>query len=111
VAARLTRAVRAGDMVCRMGGDEFACLLDRLPNREQLSHLACKLLDAVAAPVQIGALMFSVRPSIGIVACPTEGASADTLLKRADTAMYRAKRQKTGYAFFDPAVDVWAATA
>ena len=111
VAARLMRAVRAGDMVSRMGGDEFACLLDRLPSQEQLSHLACKLLDAVAAPAQIGALMLSVRPSIGIAVCPRDGASADVLLKNADAAMYRAKRQKTGYAFFDPAVDVWAATA
>jgi diguanylate cyclase len=111
VAARLLRAVRAGDMVSRVGGDEFACLLDRLPSRQQLSHLACKLLDTVAAPAQIDALMLSVRPSIGIVTCEGDGASADALLRNADAAMYRAKRQKTGYAFFDPAVDVWASTA
>jgi diguanylate cyclase len=110
VAARLMRAVRAGDMVSRLGGDEFACLLDRLPSRQQLSHLACKLLDAIAAPAQIDALMLSVRPSIGIVTCNGDGMSADMLLKHADAAMYRAKRQKTGYAFFDPAVDVWAST-
>jgi diguanylate cyclase len=112
VATRLARAVRAGDMVSRVGGDEFACLVGRLPNRQQLSRLAGKLLDAVAAPAQIGALMLSVRPSIGIVTSDGDGdgASADALLKNADAAMYRAKREKTGYAFFDPAVDVWAAT-
>lgn len=110
VAARLTRAVRASDMVSRMGGDEFACLLDRLPSREQLSHLACKLLDAVAAPAQVGTLMLSVRPSIGIVICQGDGSSVQALLKNADAAMYRAKREKSGYAFFDPTTDVWAST-
>lgn len=99
VAARLTRAVRAEDMVSRVGGDEFACLLAGVPNRQQVQHLACKLFDAIAAPLKIGTLEFSVRPSIGIATCPTDGATTDTLLKCADAAMYRAKRQRTGYAF------------
>jgi diguanylate cyclase (GGDEF)-like protein len=101
IAARLARAIRAEDMVSRLGGDEFACLLSDLPSREHLCHLACKLFDAVSAPVQIGALKLSVHPSIGIATCPADGATAETLLKSADTAMYRAKRHQTGYAFFD----------
>jgi diguanylate cyclase len=101
VAARLARAVRRGDMVCRLGGDEFACLLADLPGREQLCHLACKLFDAVSAPVRIGRLELSVRPSIGIAICPTDGDTADALLRSADTAMYAAKRERTGYAFCD----------
>jgi len=106
VAARLARAVRSDDMVCRVGGDEFVCLLGDVLNRQQLSHLACKLFDAVSAPLRIGALDLLVRPSIGIAVCPQDGDTTDALLRRADTAMYRAKRQQLGYAFFDAAVDV-----
>jgi diguanylate cyclase len=101
VAARLARAVRAGDMVGRLGGDEFACLLADSLNREQLTQLASKLVDAVSAPLQVGPLKLTVRPSIGIAICPTDGITAEALLKSADTAMYRAKRHQCGYAFFD----------
>jgi diguanylate cyclase (GGDEF)-like protein len=111
VAIRLARAVRAEDMVSRLGGDEFACLLGALPSREQLSHLACKLFDAVSAPFQIGELKLSVRPSIGIAMCPADGVTCDALLKNADTAMYRAKRQQMGYAFFDQCTEDCAAQA
>ena len=105
VAARLARAVRAGDCVGRMGGDEFACLLGGIDDRQQLSHLACKLFDTVSAPLQIGKLQLTVRPSIGIAICPTDGGTAETLLKRSDAAMYRAKRAQSGYAFFERRAD------
>jgi diguanylate cyclase (GGDEF)-like protein len=101
VAARLRRAVRADDLVSRLGGDEFACLLADLPGREQLSRLAGKLYEAVAAPVRVGALELTVRPSISIATCPADGITGAQLLKHADAAMYRAKRQRSGYAFFD----------
>ncbi len=106
VAARLRRAVRGEDLVSRMGGDEFACVLGGLPGHEQLCLVACKLLDAVSAPLYLGNLQLSVRPSIGIAICPTDGATAELLLKNADAAMYRAKRQKSGYAFFDERADM-----
>ena len=104
VAARLTRAVRAEDMVSRLGGDEFGCLLSAAPDRVQLSHLACKLLDTVAAPLKIGKLRLSVRPSIGISVGPLPGAGAEARIRTADVAMVRAKRERLGYAFFDDAV-------
>ena len=105
VAQRLTRAVRAGDMVCRLGGDEFACLLATPIGREQLSHVASKLFDAVSAPLTVGPLELTVRPSIGIAICPDDGNTAAALLQHADTAMYRAKRRQLGYSFFDSRVD------
>jgi diguanylate cyclase (GGDEF)-like protein len=100
VAARLRAALRERDVVSRLGGDEFACLLTDLLNREQLTHLACKLFDLVSAPMQIGECGLLVRASIGIVTCPADGSSGAALLKHADTAMYCAKREQTGYAFF-----------
>ncbi len=103
VAARLSRTVRSEDLVSRLGGDEFACLLIGVESRDHLSHLACKLFDAVSAPLQINAFRLTVRPSIGIAVCPSDGHTAEVLLKRADAAMYHAKRQKSGYAFFDAA--------
>jgi diguanylate cyclase (GGDEF)-like protein len=101
VAARLARAVRADDMVSRLGGDEFACLLPGLPSRDRLGSLAGKLFQVVSAPLKLGKIEVSVRPSIGIAVSPTDGHTAEVLLRNADAAMYRAKRRKTGYAFFD----------
>jgi diguanylate cyclase len=101
VALRLARSVRAEDMVGRIGGDEFACLLAGMYCREQLQHLAEKLFEAIAAPVQIGPLELCVCPSIGIATYPSDGVTTHTLLRSADAAMYRAKRQAARYAFVD----------
>ena len=100
VGSRLRCALRAQDMVSRLGGDEFGCLLSGPLHHDQLVHLACKLFDTVSAPVQIGRIRLIVRPSIGITTCPADGARTADLLKQADIAMYRAKRDQTGYAFF-----------
>jgi len=101
IAARLTRAIRSDDMVGRMGGDEFVCLLMGIRDRPQLSRLACKVYDTVSAPVKLGELVISVRPSIGVAVFPEGGRTCDTLLRSADRAMYQAKRERTGYAFFE----------
>lgn len=105
VATRLARAVRAEDMVSRLGGDEFACLLADLPDPPGLDSLARKLVDIIAAPVALGGLELRVHPSIGIAVSPQDASSADTLLRCADAAMYRAKRTRTGVARFDPMID------
>ena len=101
VARRLRLAVRADDLVCRLGDDEFACLLINVLDAEQLCRVACKLFDTVSAPVSVGSLSLSVRPSIGIAMGPTDGNTATLLLHNADAAMHRAKRLQTGYAIFD----------
>lgn len=103
VAARLKRAIRAEDTVSRLGGDEFACLLGGMPSRDHLSALARKLFLAVSAPFKIGTVTLIVRPSIGIAMLSSDGATAESLLKDADAAMYQAKRQQSGYSFFDAA--------
>jgi len=105
VAARLSRAVRGDDTMSRLGGDEFACLPAAFLSWDQLGHLACKLIEVVSAPLTIGALKLAVHASIGIAVYPTDGKTAAELLKSADAAMYRAKRDRTGYAFFDQRPD------
>ena len=100
IAARLHRAVRADDMVGRLGGDEFGLLLTGVADRAPLRQLAGKLLSAVAAPMRIGKLTLGVRASVGIAICPVDGDNADQLLHNADAAMYVAKRNRNGHAFF-----------
>ena len=99
VAARLSRVMRAEDMVSRLGGDEFGCLLSGLDDRAQLVQLAGKVFDAVSAPCKVGPLRLVVRPSIGIAMCPGDGDTSEVLLHNADAAMYQAKRLGLRHAF------------
>jgi diguanylate cyclase len=100
-AARMRCAVRAQDLVGRVGGDEFACIIEGLPGRTQIRHIACKLFGSIHAPMLIGDRAFRVRPSIGIALFPGDASTPAALLDQADAAMYAAKRQRTGYSFFD----------
>ncbi len=108
VAARLSRAVRAGDIVCRLGGDEFVCLPSGPLSGPQLAHLASKLFDAVSAPLTLNNLHLKVRPSIGVALFPMHADNTEALLKAADAAMYRAKQQHIGFAFAERAAAVRA---
>ena len=107
VVMRLSRAIGPDDMVNHLKGGEFACLLSGLPRREQLSQLAWKLLDAMSAPVRVGALRLALLPCIGIAIWPGDGSTYQALLANSGAAMYRAKRQKSGFAFFEESADVW----
>lgn len=105
IAARLSRAVRAGDVLSRIGFQEFGCLLTGPIDRTQLSQVACKMFDAVSAPLRIGPLWLHVSPSIGIAHgtdCANGAAGAAGMLLGANGAMLQAKQQHSGYAFFDP---------
>ncbi len=99
-AARMRHRVRAQDMVCRLGGDEFGCLLTDMPSRERIGQIAAGMFDAVSAPLRVGERMVETRPSIGIAISPADGASAEVLLHRADTAMYHAKQHRSRFAFY-----------
>ena len=99
VAQRLQTAVRGSDTVARLGGDEFAILL---PGADSVaaSRAAAKLLSALEQPVVLDGRELPVGSSIGIAAFPEHGADADTLLRRADIAMYAAKRAHRGLASY-----------
>lgn len=111
-AARLSAAVRHGDMVVRLGGDEFACLLRGVADPVPLRQLCTKLLDTVSCPMKIGSLQLLVRPSIGVAICSQQGTTAENLLACADSAMYAAKRGQSGFAFYgESAASEFAATS
>jgi diguanylate cyclase (GGDEF)-like protein len=104
VAARLRRSLRSTDVAGRLGGDEFALLLADVPGAEFVASWAARLDAAISAPVQLGDLRLQVRASIGIAMNPEHGRSAAALVHNADQAMYKAKRDHSGPAFFDSAV-------
>ena len=91
VAARLSESVREEDTVARLGGDEFVVLLEALADTTFASDIAKKILHGMARPYVLDGNELVVSGSIGISACPGDGEDATTLLRNADTAMYRAK--------------------
>jgi len=93
VAMRLKDAVREGDTVARVGGDEFTIVLQELAEREDAAMIAQKVLRTIAEPVEVGEHRLYVTTSIGITLFPDDGEDAETLLKNADNAMYRAKAE------------------
>lgn len=93
VATRLRAAVRDGDTVARVGGDEFTIVLQDLSDRDDAEIVARKVLRQVAAPIEVAEHRLYVTTSIGITVFPDDGDDAETLLKNADNAMYRAKAE------------------
>jgi diguanylate cyclase (GGDEF)-like protein len=99
IATRLAHALRAEDLVSRIGGDEFACLITGVSSRKRLQHIALTLFEAVSAPFKIGALALDVRPSIGVAMYPMDGTTVAALMQAADAAMYEAKRNRSSFSF------------
>ncbi len=91
VADRLLSAVRHTDTVARLGGDEFVLVLSEHPDENLDTQVVQRIMDAIAPPFIIGSHEFFLTCSIGIAAYPADGKDADTLIKHADIAMYRAK--------------------
>jgi diguanylate cyclase (GGDEF)-like protein/PAS domain S-box-containing protein len=93
VATRLTAAVREGDTVARQGGDEFTIVLIDMARLDDVALVAQKILTAMAEPFNLHGTQVPVTFSIGIACYPVDGTDAATLLKHADTALYRAKQR------------------
>lgn len=105
-AERLSNCMRRSDSVARMGGDEFTLLLQNIENNTDVAHIAQKVIDSISTPSQIGGYEVVVGCSIGIAMYPQAGRDADTLLKNADLAMYKAKQEDgSSYCFFTDAMN------
>ena len=104
VAKRLATSIRASDTAARFGGDEFALLLEDIEGVEEAADTAERVLDALAVPLRVGHKELSLRCSIGIsVVSEDAPGGAEELIRDADAAMYRAKRDGKGsYRMFEP---------
>ena len=101
VAGRLAKCLRQGDTVARLGGDEFAILLEDLDHPEDVAPILEKLMAAMHHPFVLEGHELFLSFSIGIGMYPQDGGDAETLLRNADTAMYRAKAEgRSGYRFY-----------
>ncbi|MDE3010662.1 MAG: EAL domain-containing protein [Pseudomonadota bacterium] len=92
VAKRLRQALRDSDTVCRLGGDEFVILLGDIEGDEAAQSVARKVLESLAETCVLEGTEVKVGVSLGIAMFPTHGIDPATLMKRADAAMYRSKR-------------------
>ena len=100
IAGRLLAAVRAIDVVARLSGDEFAILAANVSDPKQAFAVAERVMRAADAPFAVGRHELSNAISIGIAVAPGDGGDADTLLRNADQALYRAKKEARGSARF-----------
>jgi diguanylate cyclase (GGDEF)-like protein len=107
VADRLREHSREGDMVARMGGDEFVVLIENHDNLKDLSTCAQRLVEQLGAPYVLGRRDYHVTLSIGISVFPSDGNDSQALLKAADVAMYRAKASgRNNHLFYSPSMNV-----
>jgi len=104
----LAQAVRDGDMVARLDGDEFAVLLRDLPPEHdtiRAKSVAQRINHAFEGSMQLDDQAVDISASIGIALSPHHASDADTLLSRAEVAMYNAKRRREGPLVYDAALD------
>ena len=102
VAKRLRASVGPHDLAARLGGDEFALLLAGPREGEALAACAQALIDAIGAPIELHGRTHRIGASVGVARAPGNGSELSRLLRGADQALYRAKRQgRGGYAFFE----------
>ena len=95
-ARRLQHTLRETDTIARLGGDEFAVVLPNVPDPAAVLHVAEKVRDSLRVPFIVQGLTLDVRASIGVAFFPGHGRDVDTLLQRADVAMYLAKTAQSG---------------
>ncbi|MBV9161558.1 MAG: EAL domain-containing protein [Pseudonocardiales bacterium] len=102
VASRLTRCCSAGQLVARMGGDEFVIVVEDTAGAADMAALADKVLAAMAEPIRVGDHELNVTTSIGVVELAVADTNPEDLLQAADITMYRAKRDgKARYVMYD----------
>ena len=101
VAKRLENCMRKEDCVARFGGDEFVILLNDIRNNTNVAEIADKIITVLSSPFELDEKDIVISTSIGIVIYPDDGDTSQELLRKADTAMYQAKKSRSNhYQFF-----------
>jgi len=101
VAHKLENAIRKSDTVARLGGDEFTLLLEDIEESNDIITITQKILRIMAQPIMIGKDEFYTSFSIGVAIYPDDATDAESLLKNADSAMYRVKEEgRNNYQFY-----------
>lgn len=109
VAERVAGCIRQEDTIARLGGDEFTVLLPGIAKEEAAATIANKILEAVRLPFFIEHRELFITTSIGVTLFPADGADPETLVRNADTAMYRAKEQgRDNHQLYAPAMNTKA---
>jgi len=109
VAERIQEHVREGDTVARLGGDEFTLLVPGITAEEDAAKIARKICEAIHDPFWIDGRELFVTTSVGVSVYPSDGHDAETLVRNADSAMYRAKEQgRDNYQLYTPAMNAKA---
>ena len=104
--ARLWGTTRETDLLARLGGDEFALLLTPITGHGDAAAIAERIVKSMQTPFAIDGQMIQLGASVGIAMAPADGEDADTLMKNADLALYRAKGEgRSTYHFFEAGMD------
>lgn len=100
--SRLSNVIRQNDYICRIGGDEFAIIIENIDGIDDVTIVTKKCIDALSNPFVFEGNKFFIGVSIGVSICPDDTITANELLVNADMAMYEAKiRGKNNFQFFD----------
>jgi diguanylate cyclase (GGDEF)-like protein/PAS domain S-box-containing protein len=105
VARRLEKIARKKGFIARIGGDEFALVVDSGDGAKNLPELSQELVDCMKKPIETCGVAIDVGLSIGIAVFPQDGTEAESLFKHADVAMYVAKRSGSGFEYYNASAD------
>ena len=105
ISVRLRELVRSTDTLSRLGGDEFAIVLSVVNNEKDVHEVCNKIQEAFSAPFQLNNMDLEVNASVGAAIFPKHGKDADSLLQKADIAMYVAKDEKRHFHIYDTHTD------
>jgi diguanylate cyclase (GGDEF)-like protein/PAS domain S-box-containing protein len=106
VARRLQAELRGSDTLARIGGDEFVIVSTAAAKPEKAADLAARVVDMLARPFDLAGQQVEIGVSVGIALSPEDGGSPETLIRAADTALYRVKDERRGtFRFYETTMD------
>ena len=109
VAEILSAQIRDVDTIARLGGDEFVIILEDISEPRFIMHFVDRVMDDFSRPLRLEGREFFVTVSVGISLYPDDGLDLETLVRRADIAMYQTKKSgRNGFSFFEPTMSAGA---